>query len=309
MSAPLHAAGRVLTSAFGGRFGQGPANLVEPVPVVRAGLHGLLWEGGAGTPLVLLHGLNSNPWAWARVASLLSVDRPVLALAAPGHGGSPPLTGPWTCEAVTAALLSAIDSQGWSRVDLAGHSWGGKLAFFLACSNAARVGRLVLVDPVMPAGLGPLVGAVPSLMRMAFAAERQVFADHEQWQAGRQGVVYLGYGKDDVDGRYWQAGYRQDVAGRYHHALSDADFQAIVDDGLRADLSALLPDLKAPTLLVVPTFTVSFWPGALRPLRKTGRVQVVRLWGDHTVHHSNPLDTADAMRRFLDPLAQAPLEP
>lgn len=309
MSAPLHAAGRMLTSAFGGRFGQVPGALVEPASVVRAGLQGLLWEGGGGRPLVLLHGLNSNPWAWARVASLLSVERPVLALAAPGHGGSPPLLGPWSCDAVNAALLLAIADQGWPRFDLAGHSWGGKLAFALACTDAPRVERLVLVDPVMPAGLGPLVGAAPGLMRLAFAAERRIFADHDAWQAGRQGVVYLGYGQDGADDRYWQAGYRRDDAGRYHHVLSDADFQAIVEDGLRADLTALLPQLRAPTLLIVPTFTVSFWPGAPRPLQKTGRVQLVRLWGDHTVHHSNPLDTADAMRRFLDPSAPAAQEP
>ena len=262
MSAPLHAVGRLLTASFGGRFGQVPGPLVEPSAVELAGLRALRWEGGAGAPLVLLHGLNSNPWAWARVASLLCVERPVLALALPGHGGSPPLPGPWSGAALSAAVGAAIDALGWPRVHLAGHSWGGKLAFHLAASEPARVERLVLVDPVMPAGLGPLVGTFPALLRLAFAAERQVFADAERWQAGRQGVVYLGFGSDDVDDRYWAGGFAQDPQGRYHPVLSEPDFQSIVRDCLADDLSALLPHLQAPTLLLLPTFTVSLWPGA-----------------------------------------------
>jgi esterase len=110
--------------------------------------------GGAGKPpLVLLHGLLGSGRNWQTVgAGLAEVadGRNVWALDLRNHGKSP-----WhdvmTYDAMAADVLAWLDARGWGRIDLMGHSMGGKVAMALACRRPERVGRLVVVD-IAPKG-------------------------------------------------------------------------------------------------------------------------------------------------------------
>ncbi len=113
------------------------------------------WPGSpAGVPALLVHGLSSNARLWDAVAlPLASSDNPpghpVLAVDLRGHGTSADVPDPPDSDptAVAAADLAGVCAElGWSRVLVAGQSWGGNIALQLAVDHPALVAGLVLVD-------------------------------------------------------------------------------------------------------------------------------------------------------------------
>lgn len=129
---------------------------------LRAGtisLSYLEW-GGAGRPLLLLHGITSNAWAWWRVAPALAAQGyHVYALDMPGHGESDE-THDHHMDQLGALAGAALRELALTEVTLIGHSWGGATALALASGADAlhaALSRVVLVDPALH--MEPLWGA------------------------------------------------------------------------------------------------------------------------------------------------------
>ena len=127
-------------------FDLGPAasTLTSPVPtplplIVRE-------LGGAGAPLVVLHGLlgSSRNWQSAGVP-LAERGHRVLAPDLRNHG-----TSPWGDDCSYAALASDViamlDGLSLGPVNLVGHSMGGKAAMRLVMDRPDLVARLTVVD-------------------------------------------------------------------------------------------------------------------------------------------------------------------
>lgn len=301
-STALHRSLQKASRWFGGRYGQLPESLALPAPhdVVAGNIHlrTLIWPGPAPA-LVLLHGLNNNAWSWARVASQLSKDRSVVAVSLRGHGGSSAPEAGYSLPETTQDLLHVLHALSLDQVDLAGHSWGGKVATHFACTHPERVRSLVLADPVPPAGLNGVIRAAPVLITATLGAERGPFPNHSAWEAAGRGLIYLQHW-DDLDQKLWSDAFHRAKDGSYHHVLPDRAFQEVLHGPIAENLSPCLHALRAPMLLLRPTFTLSFLPGETRPIRKL-LPQLVhrRIPGDHTFIHTNPLDTAAALRSFL----------
>ncbi len=102
--------------------------------------------GGAGRPLLLLHGLASNARIWDLVAPLLTEHARVVAVDQRGHGlTTAPETGYGFAE--TAADVAAIVAAlGFSGPVIAGHSWGANVAVEYAARHPGLAAGLVLVD-------------------------------------------------------------------------------------------------------------------------------------------------------------------
>lgn len=103
-----------------------------------------LFEGGAGPPLLYLHG--AGTYWWTAVHDLLARDRRVLLPVHPGFGGSEGLDGIETMEDLVFHTLDVLDALGLDGPDVVGLSLGGWLAAELAVRHPGRVRRLVLVD-------------------------------------------------------------------------------------------------------------------------------------------------------------------
>ncbi len=133
------------------------------------GAHGVLevyiWPG-SGRPVVAVHGIDGNHDAWAGVAAELAGDRPLVAIALRGRGGSSP-DGPFGVAAHAEDLVSlvhevsrdpmfSVDADG---VDLLAHSFGCHVVTQAAAAHPGLVRSLVLVDGgpprVIPAGMTP----------------------------------------------------------------------------------------------------------------------------------------------------------
>jgi pimeloyl-ACP methyl ester carboxylesterase len=105
-------------------------------------------RGGAGPPLLLLHGFTDTWRTWEPVLPALERRFEVLAPTLAGHAGGPPLSAAVDSEAaIVDAVEAALDAAGWDAPAVAGNSLGGYVALHLAARGRARS-----VVAVAPAG-------------------------------------------------------------------------------------------------------------------------------------------------------------
>jgi pimeloyl-ACP methyl ester carboxylesterase len=127
---------------------------------------------GQGVPVVIVHGVIADAFAWKQVAGRVAPERPVFVLNRRGRVPSAPLSEGYGVETEVQDLLrwlSALEGP----VDLVGHSYGGLIAV-QAIRQGANVRSLVLYEPVAhPFGLEalPLVAAAISTGDLDAAVE------------------------------------------------------------------------------------------------------------------------------------------
>ena len=121
-----------------------------------AGISTPVLEGGAGEPLVLLHGPGANATHWASVVAPLTGSHRVIAPDLPGHGGCEVADGPLDAGRVLEWLDELIEQTCPSPPVLAGHALGGAIAARFAGERGDRVRGIVLVDTL---GLVPFAPA------------------------------------------------------------------------------------------------------------------------------------------------------
>jgi 2-succinyl-6-hydroxy-2,4-cyclohexadiene-1-carboxylate synthase len=94
---------------------------------------------GKGDPVVLIHGFTQSAGSWGYLADRLATRHRVVAVDAPGHGGSAGV------EADLGAGAAMIGAAG-GRSAYIGYSMGGRFALHLALDRPDLVERLVLVS-------------------------------------------------------------------------------------------------------------------------------------------------------------------
>ncbi|MGE5849862.1 MAG: alpha/beta fold hydrolase [Candidatus Methylomirabilota bacterium] len=110
-------------------------------------LHYAAWGPRSTPPLLLLHGGAANSHWWDWVAPDLAGDFQVFALDFPGHGQSRwPRPPRYRMQDFVAAVVGFVKALGISRLDLVGHSMGGKVGMLVAARRPRLVDRLVIVD-------------------------------------------------------------------------------------------------------------------------------------------------------------------
>ena len=95
-------------------------------------------RGGAGPPLVLLHGFLDTWRTWELVLPALERRHEVLALTLAGHAGGPPVAAEITGSTLADAVERGLDDAGFGLVHVAGNSLGGRVALELAARGRAR---------------------------------------------------------------------------------------------------------------------------------------------------------------------------
>jgi 3-oxoadipate enol-lactonase len=105
----------------------------------------IAWERhGAGTPVLLIHGLGYARWGWEPVLPALAERFDVIVFDNRGIGESDAPPGPYTVAEMAADAVHVLDEADIERAHVVGTSLGGMVAQELALSYPDRVDRLVL---------------------------------------------------------------------------------------------------------------------------------------------------------------------
>jgi len=131
--------------------------------------------GGAGRPLVVLHGLFGSADNWRSHIKRWQESRRVIAVDLRNHGKSPHVAGmSYAAQAADVEVL--LDRLSVDSCDLLGHSMGGKVAITLARQAPQRVARLIVAD-IAPIAYQHGHEAIFKAMR---AVERQPPSDRKE---------------------------------------------------------------------------------------------------------------------------------
>jgi haloacetate dehalogenase len=112
--------------------------------------------GGAGPPLLLLHGYPETHLMWHAVAPALAERFSLVVADLPGYGASfrPPVSDDHAGHAKRALaedLVAAMGAVGHDAFAVAGHDRGGRVAYRMALDFPAVVRRLAVLD-LVPTG-------------------------------------------------------------------------------------------------------------------------------------------------------------
>jgi pimeloyl-ACP methyl ester carboxylesterase len=274
-------------------------------PAERFEIQGMLVErhGNRGRPLILIPGLASGAWVWQETVREFSNDHTLYVVTLPGFDGRPALAGnPF--DAARAALSELIASRRLVKPVLVGHSIGATLSIALAEDLGDRIGGAVAIDGL---AVFPRTENTPPEQRAAMAesfrqrmaaATPQAFAVQQQQYMRSMGVVDMGKADDLA-----RLTARSDP-------LAAAAFAGAV---LALDLRPGLPTVKAPMLMLVPSYgpdnaalggTADDKLAYYRELMTgTPRLDVQRI--DNARHFAmldQPRAVNDALRQFLKTL-------
>lgn len=123
-----------------------------------------LARSGHGNPVVMVHGVMADAFAWKRVIEHVVPDRPALIVNRRGRSPSAGLGEHYRVETEVDDLLLWLETL-TAPADLVGHSFGGLVAGE-AVRQGASVRSLVLYEPVTrpfgPEVIGPLTTAIKS---------------------------------------------------------------------------------------------------------------------------------------------------
>jgi pimeloyl-ACP methyl ester carboxylesterase len=111
-----------------------PGASVERRVATSSGELALVDHGGAGVPVLLLHGMGRSAADWLPVAPQLAEVARVWALDFGCHGRSPDLPG-WGIDVAVREVGEVLDALGVDRVVLAGHSLGGMVATLFGATS------------------------------------------------------------------------------------------------------------------------------------------------------------------------------
>ena len=106
---------------------------------------------GKGPPVVLLHGWPETWYEWRHVIPVLARHYTVIAPDLRGLGDSSCPAGGYDKQTVANDIWWLVhETLGHARFRLAGHDWGGPVAFALAAAHPDSVEKLAILDVVIP---------------------------------------------------------------------------------------------------------------------------------------------------------------
>jgi haloacetate dehalogenase len=126
-----------------------PGFSIERIKTDRAEIFARV--GGAGPPLLLLHGYPQTHHCWHKIAPALAAEFTVVAADLRGYGQSSAPRGDggastYTKRTMAADMVDVMRTLGHDSFAVAGHDRGGRVAYRLALDHPAAVTRIAVLD-------------------------------------------------------------------------------------------------------------------------------------------------------------------
>lgn len=137
--------GAAATTAAMPAFSQ--TSIMPPMRIVRAnGINLAVYEAGAGPAVVLLHGFPGLAFTWRhQIPALVEAGYRVIVPDLRGYGLSdaPAAVEDYDIAHLTGDVIGVLDALGLEEAVLAGHDWGGLLAWQTALFHEQRVAGVI----------------------------------------------------------------------------------------------------------------------------------------------------------------------
>ena len=248
----------------------------------------LSYRGGAGRPLVLVHGLMGRGRTWSRQLPWLTRFGAVHTYDAPWHRGrADDEAGEISTERFVGELGAAVETLGDSAV-LIGHSMGALHSWCLAAQRPELV-RAVVVEDMAPDFVGRTVGAWEPWLHalpVEFVSAEAVLAEF-----------------GPVAGRYFLESFDRTATGWRLHGRPEHWISIAGEWGTR-DYWTQWQSVRAPVLLIEAGDSVAP-PGQMERMYESacGPATYVRVDGaGHLVHDDAPERYREVVEEFLDSL-------
>lgn len=188
-------------------------------------------EGNAANPpIILMHGWGCNASTLASIQRTAALSHYVYNFDLPGFGQSSEPPASWGVYDYANWLRRAIEILGIKHPSLLGHSYGGRIAIAYAAQYPSTVDKLILIDS---AGIKPRRGLKYYFKVYSFKAAKLL------------APILLGKKK----GNKWIEEQRNKRGSADYRNASPA-MKQVMSRSVNQDLAPLLPQIKAPTLLI-----------------------------------------------------------
>jgi len=269
--------------------------------------------GGAGTPILLLHGFPETHIAWRKVALPLASHHTLIIPDLPGYGASRPhaMTPRWTKRRVGEALVALMRALGHECFAVAGHDRGARVGY-----------RLVLDHPRVVTRFASLT-VVPTLDAMSAADFRYAQKNYHWFFLGQEGDLperLLAAAPDEFIDRVFASMNAEsedviEMAARdayratfrnptVRHAMCE-DYRAALTEDLAHDEKNRLAGRKLDCPVLV------LWPHSQDRPDRSNPAEIWRLWADDVTGvmtsggHLQPEDCPDEIAAALIPFFSA----
>ena len=265
-------------------------------------------EVGEGPPVLLLHGFPDNGDLWLPLAARLATRHRVWMPDLRGYRQSakPPAVQDYAIAALRADVAALVHRLGGGApVALAGHDWGGMLAWAFAATQPSQVERLVIFNAPHPCRFAELLQSDPA-QRAASAYVQRLSAPGAEASLAADGYARLRallahsmptLAADEIESLAagWAVPGALTAMLNWYRALDIHNPHAV------PSLGAASGRIEAPTLLLWGEQDGSFVPANLEGLERWVPRLRLRRFADagHWLPREQPSAVADAMLLFL----------
>ncbi|HVL59635.1 MAG TPA: 3-oxoadipate enol-lactonase [Burkholderiaceae bacterium] len=257
------------------------------MPFIERAQARLYWRSDgdpANPPLVLVNSLGSDHALWEPILPYLVRSFRVIRADKRGHGASSTSPGDYDIEMLAQDVLAVADAAGAQRFAYLGVSIGGMIGLWLGANAPQRIERMVLCNTAVRPG-------APEVM-----AERVRKVRAEGMAAVADGVL----------ARFFTQRFIERGSPHLHSVRStllslDPQGYAACAAAVRdADLSALPPKVRVPTLVIVGSHDQSMPPALGRALAAgIDGAALIEIDCAHISHSEDPPRFIDAVWPFL----------
>jgi 2-succinyl-6-hydroxy-2,4-cyclohexadiene-1-carboxylate synthase len=248
--------------------------------------------GGAGTPLLLLHGFTGSGAHWEPLRAALADTARCLAPDLLGHGrtAAPADAARYAMTYAAADIVALLDALDVPTAHLLGYSMGGRLALYLALHYPGRWRSLILES------------ASPGLAEANERAARRARDDALAQQIEAEGIASFVERWEQLP--LWRTQSAAQKEGLRAQRLRNrpvglANSLRGMGTGAQPSLWARLSEVVRPVLLLAGTQDVKFLEIARRMARALPDARLAPLPGGHALHLEQPVRYAAILREWL----------